>query len=320
MPDNTEKARKVGYPLATYRYVRLILVAVVAALFASVTLTAKAAQWCWQPSISAFYYTHAHAVFIGALCATGVCLIAYKGMNRTEDILLNFSGFLALVVALVPTTPPAGGAACGEWLPTVGEPWAAVDNNIGAVLIGAALGLLVFAAVRAAAVPPPQSAAELAASDDTEPDALARIIEFVLRWAQLVVPVAVAATLVVGVVWFFADRASFATDAHGAAAIAMFAGIIAVVVLYACYSAQHSCHCHTRGWFAVFYAVIAAVMTVTLALTGWVHYHHPQWEHWLLWLEVLLITEFALFWAVQTADSWNGPYDAPMPALVGHRD
>ena len=67
MPDNTEKARKVGYPLATYRYVRLILVAVVAALFASVTLTAKAAQWCWQPSISAFYYTHAHAVFIGAL-------------------------------------------------------------------------------------------------------------------------------------------------------------------------------------------------------------------------------------------------------------
>ena len=44
MPDNTEKARKVGYPLATYRYVRLILVAVVAALFASVTLTAKAAQ------------------------------------------------------------------------------------------------------------------------------------------------------------------------------------------------------------------------------------------------------------------------------------
>ena len=42
-------------------------------------------------------------------------------------------------------------------------------------------------------------------------------------------------------------------------------GIIAVVVLYACYSAQHSCHCHTRGWFAVFYAVIAAVMTVTLA-------------------------------------------------------
>ena len=78
----------IGYPLATYRYVRLCLIAVVAGLLASVTLTG-APQGCWQTSISAFYFTATHAVFIGALCAAGLGMIAYKGVTSPEDILLN---------------------------------------------------------------------------------------------------------------------------------------------------------------------------------------------------------------------------------------
>ena len=42
--------------------------------------------------------------FVFSLAALGACLIAYKGNDAVEDVLLNFAGFMAFVVALVPTT------------------------------------------------------------------------------------------------------------------------------------------------------------------------------------------------------------------------
>ena len=316
------QSTSVGYPLATYRYVRLALVAVVAGLLASIALTAVP-QNCWQTSLSAFYFTLSHAVFVGALCATGVCLIVYKGLTRPEDILLNFAGFLAFVVALVPTHSPVHNpkdptSSCGLWLPTDADATAAVGNNITALLIGAAVGIAAYLAVRSTAGPAPSSDAEhptdRADEDERPRGAAAKVADSLLGWIQIIAPVATTATLGAGLLWFLLDRESFLADAHSAAAIAMFSGIIAVIVLYACYSVQHFCHCRGRGRFAVAYITIAVAMTVTLIVVGLLHVHLRTWNHGILALEIALIVEFAVFWLLQTLDSWNGTYRPVVPA------
>ena len=119
----------------TYRYVRVGLVALVVFLLVSLLLTWE--QSCLQGSISAFYYTRTHGVFVAALCAMGICLIAYKGSLLGEDALLNFAGFLAFVVALAPT---GSGGVCQAWLPTVAHPLDAIPNNVAALFIGVAAG------------------------------------------------------------------------------------------------------------------------------------------------------------------------------------
>jgi hypothetical protein len=92
--------------LSTYRYLRIGLVAAVAVLTASVVLTRLGTGY-EQDSVSAYYYTESHNIFVAALCAAGFGLIAYKGEAVTEDVLLNFAGFMAFVVALVPTARPS---------------------------------------------------------------------------------------------------------------------------------------------------------------------------------------------------------------------
>lgn len=58
-----------------------------------------------QPSISAYYHSDARDVFVGALWAIGLGLIAYKGFSRREDWALNIGGVLACCVALFPMPP-----------------------------------------------------------------------------------------------------------------------------------------------------------------------------------------------------------------------
>ena len=90
------------YAKKSYRYLRLSIVIMVAALIVSVIIERLNAS-CWQGSFSAYYYTPVHAVFVGSLVATGACLIAIKAADDWEDMLLNVAGMLAPVVAFVPT-------------------------------------------------------------------------------------------------------------------------------------------------------------------------------------------------------------------------
>ncbi len=93
---------------------------------------------------------------------------------------------------------------------------------------------------------------------------------------------------------------------------------VAVVILHACYAAQHFCRCAHRGRFAAFYLAIAAAMTITLIVVGALHVNLPTWNHGILALETLLILEFSAFWIVQTIDSWNGPYQ-PVLSVPGQQ-
>ena len=99
------------YAVATYRYLRLSIVVVVSTL--AVSLVEQAAKHrCVQGSISAFYYTPVHSIFIAALGLIGVALIAIRGATSAREALLNTAGFLAPVVAFVPTGRPVGAVRC----------------------------------------------------------------------------------------------------------------------------------------------------------------------------------------------------------------
>lgn len=56
-----------------------------------------------QISISHYYYTTMHIVFVGTLCVLGGCLITYKGKDAIENRTSNFAGAFAFCVAAFPT-------------------------------------------------------------------------------------------------------------------------------------------------------------------------------------------------------------------------
>lgn len=66
-------------------------------------------------SMSGYYYTHMRNVFVGALCALGVFLVAYNGYDKVDRWVTNVAGFCAIGVAFCPTKPPvcpAGAHTC----------------------------------------------------------------------------------------------------------------------------------------------------------------------------------------------------------------
>lgn len=87
----------------TYRYVRIIVVLPAVWLLLSI-----ATVWIFRGqvlhSISDYYGGPLRDVFVGGLMAFGICMIAYKGQSKLEEYALNFAGFNAFLVALVPNS------------------------------------------------------------------------------------------------------------------------------------------------------------------------------------------------------------------------
>lgn len=290
--------------MVTYRYVRVGSVALVVFLLVSVALTWQ--HTCLQSSISAFFYTRTHAVFVAALCAIGICLIAYRGSRVGEDALLNFSGFLAFVVALIPTDAVG---LCQPWLPTVDDPFGGVGNNVTALLIAAAAGVGMYLALHRWRRPQPLPTAE---SDDCAAAATVwkRVAAVLLR-IEKGMPAALFAVVIAGAaltLWdWFLDRA------HVIAAVAMFTGIVLVAVYHACYARAAARHRRAR-----FYAALATLMVVTVVLA--LVFLGTDVQFGVFVVEVLLIVEFGVFWAVQTWDVWDATDRYPpsgVPGLAG---
>jgi hypothetical protein len=63
-----------------------------------------AGQNFWQKSISHYYYSLMHIVFVSILCVLGGFLITYKGKDRWESRLSNVAGCCAFGIAAFPTT------------------------------------------------------------------------------------------------------------------------------------------------------------------------------------------------------------------------
>jgi hypothetical protein len=263
----------VPYAVSTYRYLRLSIVVMVLALFVSVIIERLHVD-CWQGSISAYYYTPAHAIFVGALVAIGVSLIAIKGSTDLEDVLLNVAGLLAPIVAFVPTTPPSGG--CPSTALISGDIKAYVDNNVLAYAIGGAV------AIAAAYV-----IARLTGKSASVSINQTSIIGFVI----------VVVLVVAGLIWYFGFRDSFLAHAHTVSAAAMFL-LIAIVIIINARSAAPV--------YRTIYALTIAAMALAAVAVGIAKLADHDWQHQTLWIETLVLIPFAVYWLAQTFEHWEG--------------
>jgi uncharacterized membrane protein len=267
----------------TYRYLRIALIVLIIALAASVVLERVHATHL-QESISAYYYTPAHSVLVATLVGLGACLIALKGCNDTEDLLLNIAGMLAPIVALVPTTEPSD--IYGSKALTISKARVLIGNNVVALLIAGAVALLVAWFVERS----------------KRGNAVANI-----RMVDAVgLAVAVALILVGGGIYWQA-RGFFLANAHTASAIAMFAVVGLVVVL----NSQRA-GVERKPRYQLYYALAAGVMASGLVVFA-VHFAWGSWKAWNFFLESVEILGFAAFWIVQTFELWDLGVGAPVP-------
>jgi hypothetical protein len=271
MPDAPDL---VPFAVKSYRYLRLAIVVVVASLLVSVVIERFHAS-CWQESISAYYFTPSQPVFVGALIALGVSMIAIKGSTDVEDMLLNVAGVLAPIVAFVPTSPPTNDCASTAF--TVGDTEAFIDNNVLALAIGG--GLAILTAVVIALV---LGRAKLGPVDRRSGIGL----------------LLVTVLLAVGLIWYFGFRDSFLDHAHGGTASVMFLLIGVVIVINARGTPS-------RLYRTIYIALAAAmVLGVVGVLIG--KLIDSDWRNQILVLEIVEIIPFAVFWGVQTFEHWDG--------------
>lgn len=264
--------------LDTYRYLRGG-VPVMLVMLAAAVLIARTQMSGWLTSISAYYYTSAHAVFIGSICAMGAMLIVYKGVKPTEDVLLNVAGVLAFIVAFVPTTRP-------DPLLTYDAPMSTVLSNTWALVIA-----LLVARV---------SSWLLYRRTDTAPK-LGPIATAAV-WGQRLLFAAGLLTLILAKDWFVAN-------AHGIAAVLLFAAIAGTVFLTAFVADKGVVLTANPALYHRIYQAIAITMALTLLAAVIVHFVLSTFSHVVIVVEVVLLAEFFAYWTVQTIEKWK-PHDA----------
>lgn len=280
----------------TYRYVRLGMIAAVFLLAASVILERVKVAGCWQPSISAYYYTPVRAVFVGTLLAIGLSLIVIKGSTGREDMCLNVAGMLAPVVALVPTSDHGTcWSIVPRELPTVpnasgDDPladWviANIHNNIEALIFAGLAGLALALITSGVLFRVGRRNGEYLT-----------VKQFVKKEENRGTAVGLMSALVLlgaGALAYY-HWGGFETKAHGIAAGAMFAALALAAGFNAldCYRLQRRCY----FWLYLTVALLMAVSALPLLV---------DWEHKVLAVEIAEITWFAAFWLMQTGELWN---------------
>jgi hypothetical protein len=147
----------------TYTFLRMALVALLVSLGVAVIWQTYRQNWQILDSVSAYYYTPAQPIFVGALIGLGACMIALRGGNTPEEVFLNLGGIFAAGVAVVPTSrgadyrtaieacrqsdsplltqKGAGGFDCPTVRALEEATRANVENNLVALLVVGALAL-----------------------------------------------------------------------------------------------------------------------------------------------------------------------------------
>lgn len=266
--------------LDTYRYLRGGIPVMLIMLGVAIVIEVARSRTVLT-SVSAYYFTSVHAVFVGTVCVMGALLIVYRGVKPTEDILLNLAGTLAFVVAFVPTTRPSPDVPIGA------VPVSTVVANVWALATA-----LVLARI---------ASWLMYRRTHTAPD-LGPIARAAM-WLQRTVFTIGIVTLAVAPRWFV-------TNAHGIAAVTLFAAIIATVFLTAFVADKGMVNSANPGLYQRVYRGIAVAMVLTLGAAVVVHYTLSEFSHVVIVVEVVLLAEFFAYWAVQTVEKWNPPADS----------
>jgi hypothetical protein len=286
------QSRRDRNVLNTYRYLRMGLVALGALLLTSV-LWQVAQNGCAQMSISAYYYTPARGVFVAALAAVGASLIIYQGDSTTEDVLLNFTGAAAFVIAFVPTGIDTHCTGSSN-IPSTTDIANAASNNIWSVLIVAAVAVV------------------LARLVNRETFAMGDWSVWAKVWFGLT-----CAVLAFGAVEFVFFRTAFIHHAHDVAAGSLFAGLILVVCSNALTYREIKRAQNLNRWYHTnWYAVLAVIMVLTTAAIAVVRlWIATDWRHAVFTVEFSVIGEFMAFWMLQTWRLWSvvAPSDELLP-------
>lgn len=292
-----------GNVLTTYRSLRLAMIPLLLILVVATALETMRGQFCVLGSISAYFHTPVRGAFVFALAGLGACLIAYKGNDAFEDVLLNFAGFMAFLVALVPTTVDT---TCKEKYGDIiadANTADAVRNNVLTLLLMSVLAIclyllmpkLVAAAKKrsglAGVTPVPPAPSEEGKKSST----LARVLGFLALGIVLV-------ELAMFGFW----PSTFKDHAHLVSAITMVLGVLAVMVANARGFARA-----TRGvdnpaprhWNNR-YAVVAAATLALIGLAILLMFNRP---HLFLVIELIVIVGFVAFWLMQTRELWDYP-------------
>ncbi len=276
--------------LKTYRYLRLGMLAAVAALAYSIVKEYRQpGAHCFLGSISGYYYTPVHPVFIGVMVSIALALIAIKGRNGVEDLFLSIAGMLAPIVAFIPTTDDLAGV-CRPAMLQIGhyEPAkpgslfvpASTNNNLHALVFAGyfAIGLLLLITFTRHPAPGAPSHGFTKGT-----------------WINLGVGFAILLTVSSLLHWDY----TWVLQGHAWAAVSMF-GFLAVAALADCFDAYTNAH----TIYAVLYGVIGALMIISGLLFIWKHGSAGHGSHIVLTIEATEITLFAAFWLVQTWERW----------------
>jgi hypothetical protein len=262
------------YAIRSYRYLRLAIIAILLTLIWSVLLERFNAR-CWEESISTYFYTPVHSIFVGSLVALGVCLIAIRGSTDLEEVLLNVAGVLAPIVAFVPTSRPTTTSACTTNPFEGGEALPYINNNL------VAFGLALLFALAVA----------IATLFKVDGEGKRKLDKLTVGGVVLS-----GVLLAIGIGWYAIGRDSFLARAHGGGAIALFT-LVGIVVFINALTSQRP--------YKVGYWIIAPTMLLTYVAIFVVQLINPDWRRGVLWLELIELSLLLVFWAMQTKELWD---------------
>jgi len=106
-------------------------------------------QQCFelQPSISHYYYSVMHVVFIFTLSCLGLFLVTYRSRNKFENTITNLAGLFAILVAAFPTGQDGfkSGMTC-VYLTLANESKGFVDivHTVSAILLFSCFSIFCF--------------------------------------------------------------------------------------------------------------------------------------------------------------------------------
>ena len=265
----------------TYRNLRLGIAGTVVLIGIAVGVTSTSTGLL--PSISAYYYTPARNVFVGALVAAAVAILALSGRGLQRR-LLDAAGLFAPLIALVPAPVRAGTIPGYESACEAGES-CVPPSVIPDIDIGVATYLIAGTAAVVVSV-------ALFARDGSLPR----------RLPSLAVALAVFTTVLV--VWLAAHEA-FVGGAHFVAAALFFGLIAAAAVANVVAPAPPE---RPPLWHRVLYSLVAVGMVVDIGVIAVVIGADNTGEGALppvLVGEFLALALFVVFWVLQSAEKWT---------------